>query len=124
MDIVPVYTRLQAIGKLCVAAAWIVLILGIFLLGYSYFTLSSNAALYIDGGTYVFMLFLAFVALAIPIGTFTILLFASGALIAYLTLQEGLPEDEAEDEAVVGDQDDNYQLEISSISKSERDLQE
>lgn len=123
MDIVRVYMRLQSIGKLCITAAWTVLVLGLFLLGYSFFTLSNNEATYIDGGTYVFTLLIVFVALAIPIGTFTILLFASGSLIAYITMQEGSPENELDDAQELAKQEDYQQIEISSIAKEERGLQ-
>jgi predicted membrane protein len=120
MDIVKVYMRLQAIGKLCIVAAWIVIVLGILLFSYLFFNISSNSLSYIDGSTYLFMLFMLFISLAIPVGTFAILLFASGTLIAYITMQEGSPEQELDDDQVPGDQDDDHLLEISSISKNER----
>lgn len=112
MDVVRSYLRLQSIGKVCTAGAWIVLAIGLLLFGYVAFIFYPGVNVYIVGGSYLIQLLVILGMLTIPTGGFALLLFASGALIEYITIQDG-PSEEA------GDQGDGRQAEIVSIPHDE-----
>lgn len=113
MDVVRSYLRLQSIGKVCTVGAWIVLAIGLLLFGYVVFIFYPGVNAYAVGSSYLIQLLVILGILIIPTGGVALLLFASGALIEYITIQDGPSEDD-------GDQDDGRQAEIVSIPNDER----
>lgn len=116
------YMRLQAIGKICTVCAWVVLAIGAVVCSYIGSILFPAANLGSVGSTYIIQLLVVFGLLAILIGGISLLLFASGALIKYITIQDSPSAGDSDDSVPVehGDQDEGIQVEIASIPENER----